>query len=200
MSRQKDRTTEARATLPGSTGRAESPPASRVEGKKPGGRPPKFNGPSRPVTLTLPETILKTLRHFDPDRARAIVKATEAAASGGKPRSPGVEVVEMMAGKGLLVVGPCEALRRIPFLHLVEVAPLRFILALDSGHDFKMLELSIRDVLDELPEDRDEERALITELLQKIGGLRKADRVRMAEILLVQMSAPKTRLKRKARD
>jgi hypothetical protein len=43
------------------------------------GRRPKFRGPRRPVTVTLPERTLATLAAIDADRARAIVKVTETA-------------------------------------------------------------------------------------------------------------------------
>ena len=46
-----------------------------------------------------------------------------------------VEVVEMVADIGLLVVGPSALLRRIPFLHLVEVSAGRYLMALTPGND-----------------------------------------------------------------
>jgi hypothetical protein len=78
-------------------------------------------------------------------------------------------------------------LRRIPFLHLVQVAPARFMLALAPGNDFKALELALRDVLDDVPQDDERERELIVTLLDKVRSLRKSKRVSMAEILIVNM-------------
>ena len=49
-----------------------------------GGRPAKFDEPSRPVTITLPDRILDRLKEIDADRALAIVKAVEV---GVLPRS-----------------------------------------------------------------------------------------------------------------
>lgn len=156
-----------------------------MRNKNVGGRPRKFSEPSRPITVTLPESTLKGLRQIDSDRGRAIVKLTSAAL--GKTHRPGVEIVKMAPHTGLLVIGPCPALRQIPFLHLIEVAPARFILALDRGNDFKALELAIQDVLDELPEAEAEERKLVAELLRHARSLRKSDRVRMGEILFVNV-------------
>ena len=153
----------------------------------PGGRPPKFDEPSRPVTMTLPLATLRNLEQIDPDRARAIVKLTDAAMGMGPGALPLVEVVEMVAGKGLLVVGPSPALKSIPFLYMVEVAPGRFLLALDSGYDFKSLELAIRDVLDDLPPEDTTERTILTMVLGQIGKLRKSGRVKTAEILFVKL-------------
>ena len=137
--------------------------------------------------MTLPASTLRQLESIDPDRARAIVKLADAATGKGHKASPMVEIVEMVAGKGLLVVGPSPMLRRIPFLHMVEVAPGRYLLALDSGYDFKSLELAIRDMLDVLPAEDSGEHVLITTLLTNIGKLRKSGRVKMAEILFVKL-------------
>ena len=154
-----------------------------------GGRPRKFNDPSRPITITLPEKTLRGLERIDADRGRAIVKATERALNeDGMPR-PMVEVAEVADHVGLVIVGPTQALRRIPFLRLVEVAPGRFLLALDPGNDFKALELAINDVLEELTPAQSQERQLITELLAHIRGLRRSDRVSLANILLVRLDA-----------
>lgn len=115
------------------------------------------------------------------------MKLTEAALRQTPGTPPMVEIVEMAANTGLLLVGPSEALRRIPFLHLVEVAPARFILALDPGNDFKILELAIQDALEDVPEEDLRERELIGLLLEKIKHVRKSERVSMAEILFVKL-------------
>ena len=162
-------------------------PASARDRKGVGGRPPKFAEPSRPITLTLPESTLEGLRLIDEDRGQAIVKLTQQAMRGGDAAQPQVEIMEMAANIGVLIIGPSAALRRIPFLHLVEVAPARFLLALDPGNDFKNLEIAIHDVMEDVPEDDVRERALIAQLLQHIRNVRKNSRVRMAEILFVNI-------------
>ena len=50
---------------------------------KRGGRPRKFPGPSRVVTLTLPRTTIDQLSDIHEDRATAIVKAAEFAGFSG---------------------------------------------------------------------------------------------------------------------
>jgi hypothetical protein len=159
----------------------------RLENRESGGRPPKFDEPSRPITLTLPERTLKGLERIDADRGRAIVKLTNAALREGNDDPRQVDIVQVADKTGLLIIGPCEALRRISFLHLVEVAPGRYLLALDSGNDFRGLELAVQDVLADLPQSELRERELITELLDHIRKLRKAELVSMAEILFVRM-------------
>lgn len=162
-------------------------PLAAAVKRRSGGRPPKYDEPSRPITVTLPESTLKDLEHIHEDRGQAIVKLTEAAQGLARPARPMVEIVEMAANTGLLVIGPCEPLRSIPFLHLVEVSPDRFVLALDPGNDFKTLEIAVQDVLEDLPEDALHERELILQLLGQIRQVRKSDRVSMAEILFVKL-------------
>ena len=186
-------------------GAQKSPPSRKPERTPPsvkttqprkkensGGRPPKFNEPSRPITLTLPDSTLEGLRLVDSDRSRAIVKLTQGALRQGRFAQPMVEIVEMAANTGLIVIGPSAALRRIPFLHLVEVAPARFLLAMEPGNDFKTLEIAVHDILDEIPKDDKREHQLLAELLENIKRLRKGERVSMAEILLVSLE-PKRR-------
>ena len=143
--------------------------------------------------MTLPESTLEGLRHIDVDRGQAIVKLTQAALGVGVAPQRLVEVVEMAAGVGLLVVRPSAALRRIPFLHLFEVSPSRFLLALDPGNDFKTLEIAVRDVLEDVPKDDIREQELIAELLEHVKEMRRAERVSMAEILLVSVNRKERR-------
>lgn len=152
------------------------------------GRPRKFGEPARPVTVTLPESTIAMLQHIDRDFATAIVKIMRAAQAKVTDASL-VEVVEMAEHTGLIVIGPSTALQRIPFLHLVEVGPGRYLLALDPGQDFRSLELAIQDVLDDGDIGSERERVMIAALIHQIRRMRKASQVRMAEILLVRLSA-----------
>src|SRR6476660_7138102 len=90
--------------------------AKQPDRKGTGGRPPKFAGPSRPITLTLPESTLEGLKQIHSDRGQAIVKLTESALRASATSHSNVESVEMADNTGLLVVGPSKVLRRIPFL------------------------------------------------------------------------------------
>jgi hypothetical protein len=156
--------------------------------KAAGGRPPKYAGPSRPVTLTLPESTLEGLKHIHPDRGQAIVKLTEAAMRTGPSAGSPVEVVRMADHTGLLVVGPSRVLQGISFLHLVEVAPGRYLIAMDPGNDYRALEIALRDELEDVPKNDKRERELVEQLLEQIRHLRKSARVRMAEILFVELA------------
>lgn len=151
------------------------------------GRPRKFEEPSKVITLTLPESTLRDLEQLDPDRARAIVQAVRKAMSARSAVTPDVDVVEMVPGTGLIVIGASRLLKRIPYLHLVEIAPGRFLLAMDPGHDFKALEVAIRDLFEEVPGMEAREKHLLEQLLDRIRTERRGERVRMAEILFVRL-------------
>jgi hypothetical protein len=152
-----------------------------------GGRPPKFGEPSRPVTVTLPESTLEKLKLIDPDRAQAIAKLARMAFREEEEGTGAMaEIVNLAGGAGLVVVGASKALRGIPFVHLVEIGLGRFLLALDRGYDFKSLELSLVDAIPELPEADIRERELINQLLTLIRHARRSLLGHPAEILLVK--------------
>ena len=157
--------------------------------KKSGGRPRKFSEPSRPITLTLPERTLRELRHINPDPGHAIVKLMSWALQNGGEEKPLVEIVKTSTDMGIIVVGPSKTLSHIRFLHLVEVAPARYLLALDSGYDFKNLEIALTDLLDDVPLADKRERELMTQLLQHIKRLRRSETMSRAEILFAKPTA-----------
>ena len=152
-----------------------------------GGRPPKFPGPRRVVTLTLPERTLSQLESVDPDRARAIAQLAESVGQegGGGAAHPPVEVIQSAPGIGVILISRCPSLSRIPFLHLIPVGPARFLLALAPGVAADSLEVALLDLLDDVPDDNKAERRVVEALRQQIKGLRQARRMRKAEILFV---------------
>lgn len=151
-----------------------------------GGRPPKFAEARRPVTVTLPERVLDKLASVDLDRAKAIVKCVEAVTGSGAGALKSVELVEVVPGKSLIVVGPCRALARIDWLRLVEIAPARYLLVLPSGTPVETLELAVHDLLEDLDRDGDAgDRAILEELRQMIGGGRRRRSVTKAELVFI---------------
>ena len=149
------------------------------------GRPPKFQQRGRPVTVTLPETTLASLAAIDPDRSRAIVKATEAALTA----EPGAyilpDLVEVAPGIRVIMVGPNRSLRRIEWLRLLEVAPSRYLLIIPTGTAVDSLELALIDLLDTVGNDS-WETAVLQRLRSLIADLRRSSKVSKAELLLVE--------------
>jgi hypothetical protein len=151
------------------------------------GRPPKFMEPRRHVTVTLPERTLATLERVDSDRARAIVKVTDATAADAGRRIT-VEVVEVSPGLGIIIVGPSRVLLKIRGLRLVEVAPTRFLLAVPPGTSIDSLEVNISDLLDDITLE-DWERPLLSRLRDLIRRIRRQGVVSKAEMLFVDTRA-----------
>ncbi|MCX6993335.1 MAG: hypothetical protein NT011_09375 [Kiritimatiellaeota bacterium] len=151
-----------------------------------GGRPPKFSEPRRPVTVTLPERTLAELAAINEDRARAIVKITDAIAGGNRHRFRHVELVAMAPGKSLIVVGPSRALKSIPGLKLIEIAPARYLVTIPSGTAVESLEVALHDMLNDPDVQHDErEHAILLELMNLIGHQRRTQRMSKAEILII---------------
>ena len=153
----------------------------------PAGRPPKFREARRPVTVTLPERVLHQLRRVSPDRARAIVKCVEAVAGAGERALKPVELVEVLPGKALIVIGPSRVLKQIGWLHLAEIAPTRYLLVLPSGTPIESLEVEIRDLMENLAPDEESERALLSELHNLMGHQRRHKTVSKAELIFVEI-------------
>ena len=154
--------------------------------KSTGGRPPKFKEPRHPVTVTLPKRTLSQLAAINEDRARAIVKITDAVDGGDRRQLRPVELVEMAPGKSLIVVGSSQALKRIPFLKLIEITPARYLLTIPSGTAVESLEVALHDMLNDPKIQNDErEHTIILELMNLIGHQRRTKRMSKAEILII---------------
>ena len=159
-----------------------------------GGRPAKFNEPSRPVTITLPDRILDRLAEIDGDRAKAVVKAVESALSAGPGRPVAEPVGELRVAKdeSLLVVARSRLLSSIPWITMVVIAPGRHLLSLRDGVPIEKLEVTLGDLLDSNPGASAAERNVLRTLLSSIRAPRRNQAVRKEEILVVR-SLPKRR-------
>ena len=150
-----------------------------------GGRPKKFKETSRPVTVTLPERILRQLCNINEDRAQAIVKAVDIVmGSTTHPFKP-VEMVEVSKGKTIIVVGPSKILRKIPWLHMVEIAPARYLLSVPTGTPVESLEVAIMDLIENLPAEEPEERILLEDLRKCISHQRRGKMISKGELLFI---------------
>lgn len=145
------------------------------------------------MTVTLPRRVLDLLNQFDPDRAVAIARLADQILSDKRPERALVEVVEMAPGIGLIVVRSSEVLRRLPWLKLIEIAPQRFLITVESGVPIETLEVGISDLIELLPSDETDERKMLEQLLGWIRDLRRARHLTKAELLLVSTSRMKKR-------
>ena len=151
-----------------------------------GGRPPKFDEPSRPITVTLPERVLHLLASVNPDRAKAITKLADVAlGEAGASRKP-VELVKIASGKSIILVGYSSYLATIPWLRLVEVAPARHLLSLLPGTPIEKLEVAIGDLLEVVPREEKVERELLEALRLNVRSPRRDQKMTKEEILFVE--------------
>jgi hypothetical protein len=155
--------------------------------KKTAGRPPKFDEPSSPVTVTLPLRTLEKLEELDSDRGKAIVKCVDAIAGMASADEQKIEVVKMSEKVGIIVVGPCRYLMNIPWLRLIEISPGRFLLSVPPGTAVTTLEMAIIDILENLPADELAERGVLEELRRLLSHHRRQDEMTKGEILFVEI-------------
>ena len=110
------------------------------------GRPRKFGGPSRAVTLTLPEHIIAALSAIDRDLSRAVVRLAQPQV--GKRAHPPAELAPF-GRRAVIVVNPSRTLERRTGVLLVPLSDGRALISFDEATTPARLELVIRDVLDE---------------------------------------------------
>ena len=154
--------------------------------KRGGGRPLKFGEPSRPVTLTLPERVLELLSKVDADRARAVTKIADrfAAERGGAKRD--VEVIPVAPGRAVVLVPDSRNLRSIPWLHLIEIAPARHLLALADKTSIEKLEVTLVDLLELVPGNEKSERKILSALLECLREPRRRQTAIKEEIIVLE--------------
>ena len=152
-----------------------------------GGRPAKFNEPSRPVTVTLPESALRRLSAIHAgDRARAIVKALDSLSEGPDKTVPAVNELPISNGRTLLTVADNRLLRAIPWLTLIEIAPGRHLISVESGTPIERFEVALVDILETDVTATDAERDAIRQLLHSLRAPRRNQAVTTEEILVIE--------------
>ena len=154
--------------------------------KNKGGRPAKFNEPSRPVTVTLPLRILDRLAAIDGDRALAIVKAVDKVLGSDEKKFAAVREFPINGNETLIAVADNRFLRRIPWLTLLEVAPGQHFLSLKDGVPLEKLEVTLGDLIDAPGDATEAERDVLRQLrafLKKSSNQSESE-IRKAESLL----------------
>ena len=153
--------------------------------KNRGGRPSKFGEPSRPVTVTLPERILRILAAVDSDRAKAICKLVESLSGPNGEFAKPVATVEVDNGQAIILVNHSARLAHLPWLRLIEVAPGRNLISIRSGTSIETIEVAIHDLLEDLPAGESREREILEALLGIVRASRRTNTTLKEEILFV---------------
>jgi len=110
------------------------------------GRPRKFDGPSRAVTLTLPEKVINALDAVDHDLSRAVVRIAQRQMA--KAPRPAADLV-MFGSRAVIVVNPTRTLERRTGVLLIPLSDGRALLSFDESMTAARLELRIEDELED---------------------------------------------------
>jgi hypothetical protein len=153
-----------------------------------GGRPPKFDEPSRPVTMTLPLRTLDLLETLGPDRARAIVRFVDIASNEMQSTAQLVDMVPISEGSSLLVVPENRSLRQFSWLKMIEVAAGRYLLAVDTGTPIERIELALTDLIDNVRTTEPAEVTMLQDLLDKFRRIRRTGAITTTEIFLLTVN------------
>ena len=154
--------------------------------KRARGRPPKFDEPSSVITVTLPRSTLEALERIDPDRARAIVKAT-ARASSAQGDVPNVELVEVGPQQAIMLVSHPSALLDIEGVQLIEIVPSRYMILLSPGVPLSTVEVLLQDKLETMKPSPAKDRAVITQVLQQLRSSRRNQQIETREVILLNL-------------
>jgi len=142
------------------------------------GRPRKFRSPSRAVTLTLPEDVLRVLGGIDRDLSRAVVRVVQPEMA--RQPQPSAELVSF-GRRAVIVVNPTRTLEEHTGILLVPLPDGRALISFDESMTTSALELRIEDALDveALPEADLRIFETIRDLLKsarRTGGVRLHER------------------------
>ena len=140
------------------------------------GRPRKFNGPSRAVTLTLPEDVLAALSAVDYDLSRAVVRVSQSEMR-KRPHPPAD--LATFGRRAVIVVNPSRTLEERTGILLVPLSDGRALISFDESMTIARLELRIQDALEdrELPE---EDARIFKSIEEILKTARRGQRLRQA--------------------
>jgi hypothetical protein len=145
------------------------------------GRPSKFGRPSHPVTVTLPDDVVRAFRAVDPDLSRAIVHVSETAGIRRNGHGPPV-ALSRYGHSAVIVLTPNRAIERLPGVALVPLPDGRALISLDHESSVAEFEVLVRDALDGDGHSSDERASL-----QLLGDLLRSAR-RSRDVQLSQRS------------
>src|SRR5687767_10818812 len=110
------------------------------------GRPRKFTGPSRPVTLTLPLNVIAALSAIDPDLSRAVVRLAQPELA-RRPRL--AAELATFGRRAVIVVNPTRSLERRTGVELVPLPDGRALISFEQPTTPAALELMMADALED---------------------------------------------------
>ena len=161
------------------------------------GRPRKFSGPSRPVTLTLPVETIEALTAVDGDLSRAVVRIAQ---SEVRHRHAAAELVTF-GRRAIIIVNASRALERRIGIHLVPLPDGRALISFEETTTPDALELRIEDALED-PGLPPADRETFESILEILKNARRSGEVAMLRrniIVLEGRSRPRSRARSSGR-
>jgi hypothetical protein len=157
-------------------------------GRRPG-RPRKFPGPSRAVTVTLPEETFDTLRAIDQDLSRAIVRLAERARPPRRRHPPAQLAV--FGRRAVITVRPTRTLEQRAGVDLVPLPDGRALISFDQPRSVEELELLIYDALDD-PKMSDEDRQIFRAIGAMLTEARRSREVSLLRRTIIVLEMPRS--------
>jgi hypothetical protein len=100
---------------------------------------------------------------------------------------PQVDVLEMAPNTGLFVVPAHASLNNVAWLKMIQIAPARYLLAIDPGTPIEKVEVSLMDLIDEAGRSTPHDVPVLELLRATLGQLRRDGKVSKAEVLLIDI-------------
>jgi hypothetical protein len=128
------------------------------------GRPRKFAGPTRAVTLTLPEAALTALASVHEDISKAVVQLTQRLRKESHPLAE----LTVFGRSAVITVRPTPSLERRADIQLVPLPDGRALISFAQPRTIAELELTLNDAVDDasLPQEDRELFAAIARILK----------------------------------
>ena len=160
------------------------------------GRPRKFTGPSRAVTLTLPEEVIEALGAIDHDLSRAIVRIAQPQLA--KRPHPPAELAPF-GRRAVIVVNPSRTLEERTGVVLVPLSDGRALISFDEPISIPALELRIQDAKGD-PRLSREDAAIFEEVGRLLRDARRATdiAVQARHIIVLESRRAKRKIPAKA--
>ena len=110
------------------------------------GRPRKFDGPSRAVTLTLPESVLDALAKVDSDLSRAVVALSK---RGRRANGQPPATLAVFGKQAVITIRPTKSLEKRTGVNLVPMPDGRALISFHQPKSIADLELLLYDALED---------------------------------------------------
>lgn len=160
------------------------------------GRPRKFAAPARPITITLPEPVLDSLRSLDPDIGRAIVRLAQPLV-GSRPHPPAE--LATFGRRSVIVVHPSSTLEKRTGVELVHLPDGRALISFDQATTIAELELVIADALEDAHLSADD-RGVFESIGDILRDARRSDRVALESRNIIVIASRRQRPRRSPRS